>query len=376
MKHIPVTDPHALFSSRRDEILAAITGVADSGRYILGEQTEAFEAEFSAYLGVAHCIGVGSGTDALRLCLMACDIGVGDEVITATHTSVATISAIEQTGAAAVLADIDPATRCIDPGAIEPLINANVRAVIAVHIFGNPADMTAIRNICTLHGLKLIEDCAQAAGASYQGKPVGAIGDMAAFSFYPTKNLPSMGDGGAVTTNDADIASRIRRLRQYGWDRPQHSLEHGINSRLDEIQAAVLRVNLSHLGQDNARRRRIAQTYTQLLEGSCILPPPQSAERVHAWHLYVVEVDQRDELRNFLGMRGIQSALHYTMPIHSQPAYAERRRRQSSFEKTERLYRRMLTIPLYPQMTEAALAQVANGLSAWLDTDRGIQHGR
>ena len=363
MEHIPVADPGTLIASRKDAIEAAIREVMDSGCYVLGRQVEAFEAEFAAYLGVSDCIGVASGTDALRLALMAHDVGPGDEVITSTHTSVATVAAIGQTGARAVLVDIDATSRCIDPQRVEAAITPHTRALIAVHIHGQAAAMDALVRACSTHGLMLIEDCAQAVGTRYHGRPVGGLGDAGAFSFYPTKNLPALGDGGALVTSDADLARRVRRLRQYGWDQAQVSLEPGINSRLDEIQAAVLRVNLRHLERDNAQRRSIAAIYSQALAGSRIDRPITQNDSLHAMHHYVIELDQRDALRGFLARRGIQTALHYPLAIHQQPAYAIAGGDQL-FPTATRLYRRMLTLPLYPTLSDDAVARVCDALQA------------
>lgn len=365
MPRVPVVDLLQQVTERRDELLAALAAVVDSGRYILGEQVAAFEAELAAYLGAGECIGVANGTDALRLCLLACGIGAGDEVITTAHTSVATVSAIEQTGATPVLADIEPRSRCLDPDAVAASLTARTRAVIAVHMFGHCADMDALGSLCAMHGVRLIEDCAQAIGARYHGRATGTLGDMAAFSFYPTKNLAALGDGGAVATRDPELAQRVRRLRQYGWDRPQYSVERGINSRLDELQAAVLRINLPRLDAENAQRRAIADNYSRSLAGSRIEPPPQRDGCIHAWHVYAVETEQRDALRHFLTTRDIQTSLHYPTPIHRQPAYAGRLGVPERFPATERLYRRMVTLPLYPQMGAAAADYVIACLREW-----------
>ncbi len=338
--------------------------VVGSGRYVLGEQVEAFEAELAEWVGTAHCVCVASGTDALRVALMAHGVGPGDEVITTTHTSVATVSAIEQTGARPVLVDIEPTYRCIDPDRIESAISNRTRGVIAVHIYGQSAEMDKIARVCSAHGIPLVEDCAQAMGATDAGQKVGCLGDVGAFSFYPTKNLAALGDGGALVTDNAELAARARRLRQYGWKDRQVSVEPGINSRLDELQAAVLRVNLRHLNADNRRRHDIAAAYSRVLSDSSITPPTLRRGSEHAMHLYVVECDVRDELRAFLERQGIQTALHYPLAIHQQPAYRVQNG-DSVFPVAARLYRRMSTLPLYPFMPKPAVSRVCAALQRW-----------
>ena len=273
MTQIPFLDLTAAYRRLQAEIDAALGRVAAGGRYILGDEVAAFESEFAAYLGLDHAVGVASGTDAVMLALRACGVGPGDEVITVSHTAVATVAAIELCGATPRLVDIDAATFTMAPAAFAAALTPRTKAMIVVHLYGNPADMDAIIPIARAHGLAVIEDCAQAHGARYRGRLVGALGDVAAFSFYPTKNLAALGDGGAVATNRPEIADRLRQLRQYGWRERYISEIPGTNSRLDELQAAVLRVRLRRLDEENDARRRLAAAYTQALAGLPVTTP-------------------------------------------------------------------------------------------------------
>jgi len=365
LQTIPVANPGAQFKAHEEKIRAAINEVLTSGWYILGPQVRAFEEEFAAFCGARHCIGVASGTDALVLALLATGVTPGDEVITVSHTAVATVAAIEEIGAVPVFADIHPVSRCLDPAALPALIGPRTKAIIPVHIFGQPADLPAIVKIARDHGLIVIEDCAQAHGAEIAGQRVGTFGDAATFSFYPTKNLGAIGDGGAVVTNSPELGERCRALREYGWQERYISSLRGINSRLDEIQAAILRVKLPHLAADNQRRRDIAAAYRQALEGTGVLPPAQLDGTLHAMHLFVLESEQRDALSTHLAAQGISSARHYPAPVHQQPAYAGRIRGADSLPVTERLYRRLLSLPMFPELDDAAVARVCAGLKSW-----------
>ncbi len=365
MERIPVAFPLGQVMERGRAIRAAIDRVLASGRFILGAEVEAFETEFAAYLGSRYCVTTGNGTDALALALQAVGVASGDEVITVSHTSVATVAAIEQIGAVPVFADVDPATRCLDPGAIETLLTDRTRAVLPVHLYGQPAALDALRDLARRFDLKLVEDCAQAHGAAFQGRKVGTFGEAAAFSFYPTKNLAALGDGGTVVTDSAQVATAVRRGRQYGWARPQWSLQAGMNSRLDEIQAAVLRVNLPYLQQDNVRRRRIAEHYRQALDGTAITAPASAPGTLHAMHLFVIECPERDALAAHLDRAGIDTALHYPAPVHRQPAYAGRIRGRENLPATEALSQRILTLPLYPHMEEGWVLRVCDALQSW-----------
>lgn len=332
------------------------------GRYLFGPEVEAFELEFAEFLGAAYCLGVASGTDALTLALRAVGVGAGDEVITVAHTAVATVAAIEAAGATVVLADIDRRSRCIDPNSVRTLLSERTRALVPVHLYGQPADLAALQEIAASHGLAVVEDCAQAVGARYEGSSVGTLGTAAAFSFYPTKNLAALGDGGAVTTSDPEIARRVRRLACYGWDEGRESMIPGVNSRLDELQAAVLRVRLPHLPRQVERRREIARRYREVLEGSQILPPPEIPGSDPAYHLYVVETEDREALAQGLRRRHIDTAIHYAKPIHRQTAYRGRLRGAEHLSQTEALASRILTLPLFPQLTTTELNRVGEAL--------------
>jgi dTDP-4-amino-4,6-dideoxygalactose transaminase len=343
--------PHAQYLSHKAEIDAAVQRVLAQGRYILGEEVRAFEAEFAAFTGTREAIGVGSGTEALHLALAACGIGAGDEVITVSHTAVATAAAIELCGASPVFADVRPDSYTLDPEAIGAAITPRTKALVPVHLYGHPAEMDAILEIARKHGLRVIEDCAQAHGATHKGRPVGSMGDAAAFSFYPTKNLGAIGDGGAVVTHDAALAKRARELREYGWRERYVSALPGWNTRLDEIQAAILRVKLKTLAADNARRVALAARYTDQLRGCALTLPQAAPDTRHVFHLYVVRSPVRERLQAALAERGIGALVHYPVPIHLQPAYKDRCRRAPSLAVTERLAREVLSLPMYPELS-------------------------
>lgn len=362
---IPCADPHAGYVAHRAEIDAAITRVLESGRYILGPEVAAFERELAAYVGVAHGIGVGSGTEALHLALRACGIGPGDEVITVAHTAVATVAAIELAGATPVFADIDPGTYTLDPERLEAAIGPRTKAVIAVHLYGHPADLAPLAEIAKRRGLRLVEDCAQAHGARYRGRVVGSYGDIAAFSFYPTKNLGAIGDGGLVATADAGLAERARLLREYGWAERYVSDVPGWNTRLDELQAAILRVKLRHLDDDNAARSRIATLYRTLLEGADLVLPIERAGARHAYHLFVARSARRDALLAHLERLGVRALVHYPVPVHLQPAYRDRLRGRDALPETEAAALHVLSLPMYPELAEQDVRRVADAVSAF-----------
>jgi dTDP-4-amino-4,6-dideoxygalactose transaminase len=336
--------------------------VLEGGWYILGKEVQAFENEFAAYVGCAYGIGVGSGTDAIQLALKACGIGPGDEVITVSHTAVATVAAIEAAGADPVLVDIEPDYYTMDPLKLESAITPRTKAVIPVHLYGQPADLSAILDIARQKGLRVIEDCAQAHGATYGGKPVGAWGDMACFSFYPTKNLGACGDGGIATTNDPTLAGRGRLLREYGWAERYISSIPGGNSRLDELQAAILRVKLTALDNDNACRKKIADTYHRFLLDTPLLLPQPRPRGSHVYHLFVGRTGERDALRAFLASRGIGTLIHYPVPIHMQPAYQGRIRCGDHMEETEKAAGQILSLPIYPELTEAEVNMITRAI--------------
>lgn len=360
---LPFADPKANYWVHKEAIDAAIRRVLEGGWYILGPEVTAFEQEFATAMGVAHAIGVGSGTEALHLALRTCGIGAGDAVLTVSHTAVATVAAIELAGATPVLVDIDPQTFTLDPNRLEDALRqcARPRAIVPVHLYGHPADMPAILDIARRYSLRVIEDCAQAHGAALQGRRVGSWGDIAAFSFYPTKNLGALGDGGAVVTAAADLAEQARLLREYGWRERYVSEYPGMNSRLDEVQAAVLRVKLRHLDEENARRRELARSYDRLLEPTSLHLPQVSNQVEHVYHLYVVRSKHREQLRNALREDGIGTAIHYPLPVHLQPAYRSRIvRGGGGLPETEQACREILSLPMYPQMTDEQVRYVAD----------------
>src|SRR6266478_9925667 len=322
---IPETDPRAGYFEQKAEIDAAIARVLMSGQYILGHEVEVFEAAFAAWLGVGHAVGVGSGTDAIELALRACGIGPGELVFTVSHTAVATVAAIERAGAVPVLVDIEPGGFTMDPASLAAALRAlppgRPAAILPVHLYGEPADLAPIRELARRHHLYLIEDCAQSHGAAYRGRPTGSFGDIACFSFYPTKNLGALGDAGMTTTDDPELAVALRELREYGWRERYVSARTGINTRLDPLQAAILAARLPRVGDDNARRQRIAACYDQGLQGLPLVLPRRRAERSHVFHQYVVRTPERDRLREHLRAAQIGTGIHYPVPVHLQPAY-------------------------------------------------------
>jgi dTDP-4-amino-4,6-dideoxygalactose transaminase len=377
---IPQTDPRANYLAHREEIDAAIAAVLEGGRYILGREVAAFEAEFATHIGIRHALGVASGTDALDLALRAVGIGTGDVVFTVSHTAVATVAAIERCGAVPVLVDIDPATYTMDPNHLEGTVKALVdgrlsavtgrpSAVVPVHLYGHPADMPAILEIAGCYNLRVIEDCAQAHGAVLRGHKVGTWGHLAAFSFYPTKNLGALGDGGAVVTDDTGLAERVRLLRQYGWRQRYVSEVAGSNSRLDELQAAILRVKLRYLDQENARRREIAQAYDRLLVDTGLGLPDCWPAAEHVYHQYVVRTLWRDALRVYLREHGVSTLIHYPQAVHQQPAYAGRLLTNGCLPHSEQAAAQVLSLPMYPELTDAQVAQVAEAICHWCKND-------
>jgi dTDP-4-amino-4,6-dideoxygalactose transaminase len=361
---IPAANPQAQYLSHKSEIDVAIAAALDGNRYILGPQTQAFEQEFAAYLGVRYASGVGSGTEALHLALRACGLGPGDEIITVSHTAVATVAAIELAGATPVLVDIDPLTYTIDPDQIERALTPRTKAVIPVHLYGLAANLNPIVDLARRHGLKIIEDCAQAHGARYADRALGSLGAAACFSFYPTKNLGAIGDGGLVATDDPQIAESLQLLRQYGWRERYISEIAGWNTRLDELQAAILRVKLRHLDADNDKRRSLAAIYHEQLAGVVTLPI-EPAHRRHVYHLYVIRHPQRDALMSYLHERGIGTAIHYPVPIHLQPAYRGRLGDVGSLPETERAAREIVSLPMYPELSEDDVRTVAQTIRAF-----------
>jgi dTDP-4-amino-4,6-dideoxygalactose transaminase len=373
MKMIPQANPGAGYRALKSEIDEAVARALSSGWYILGNELRAFEAEFAGWLGVSSVIGCGNGTDAIALALRGLGIGPGCTVVTVSHTAVATVAAIEMTGATPLLIDIDPVHYTMDPDALRRALNdpppglPPIKAVIPVHLYGQPADLDRIVPLCREDGVALIEDCAQAHGARLHGRRVGTFGDAATFSFYPTKNLGALGDGGAVAVSDPVLAERIAALRQYGWHKHYISDEVGVNSRLDEVQAAILRVKLTHLDRQNARRAEIAAAYTAVLADGPLRPPNQREGVSHVYHLYVTRSGQRDRFQAMLKERGIGTGIHYPVPVHCQPAYADRVALGSGgCPETEIAAREILSLPIYPELTDADVETVCAALKTLL----------
>lgn len=367
LREVPFLDLRDVHARYADELKAAAVRVIDSGHYVLGEELAAFEREFAAWCGVRHALGVGSGLDALALILRGyLGLGVlaeGDEVIVPGNTFIASFLAVSANRLVPVPVEPDAASFNLDPACVAAAIGPRTRAIMAVHLYGQLADMPALVALARRHGLLLIEDAAQAHGATRDGRKAGAFGDAAAFSFYPAKNLGALGDGGAVVTGDARLAERVAALRNYGSDTKYHHLFQGINSRLDEIQAALLRVKLRHLDEDIARRRRVAQRYREGIRHPQIGLPQVACEERHAWHLFVVRCHRRDALQRHLQAQGVQSQVHYPVPPHRQPAYAELR--EAWLPLTECLHEEVLSLPLGPSLGEDAVARVIAACNAF-----------
>ncbi len=362
---MPVVDLAAQYERHREEIDSAIARVLRSSWFILGEEGRSFEEEFAGYCGAAHAVGVGSGTEALHLSLVALGAGPGREVVAPANTAVPTLSAISFSGARPILVDVEEKTATMDPARLESALSPRTAAIVPVHIYGQSAEMDSIRGIASRRGIPVLEDAAQAHGARFKGRRVGAISEATAFSFYPSKNLGAYGDGGIVTTNDAALAARLRRLRNYGEkERYRHS-EVGFNSRLDEIQAAILRAKLPHLDSWNEARRRVYGRYSEELRAHPIRWNEEGEGRYHVRHLGVIGVERRDDLRRFLAERRIQTQIHYPIPIHLQEAYASLGHRRGDFPVSEALADRIVSLPLYPEMSDAMIDRVVEGIRAW-----------
>ena len=366
MTRQPFVDLTAQYRELRDELLPAIERIMAAGAFIGGEPVTRFESAFAALCGAPHAIGVANGTDALHLALRALGIGPGDEVITVPNTFVATVEAIAHAGARPVLVDVRPDTLLLDADALEAALTPRTRAVIPVHLYGQLVDMEPIERWCARHAVALLEDAAQAHGARRRGRRAGAFGDAAAFSFYPAKNLGAAGEAGAVVTRRADLAERVARLRDHGQSERYHHALAGFNSRLDALQAAVLSVKLARLDGWNARRRALAAIYRDRLakvDAIELLPAPAEAES-HVYHLFVVRSTERGRLRAALAARGIETGLHYPVPVHLQPAWQDLGYAEGAFPVAEAAARSMLSLPLYPQMTDDAVHRVCDAIEA------------
>lgn len=362
-------DPKVGYLAAKADIDAAVARVLDSGTYIHGRELTAFEAEFAAFLGTQGCVGVANGTDAIELALRSFGVGPGDRVATVANTVSATVAAIVATGAEPIFVEIDPATMLMDAGALAQVLGDDlerrIKAVVPVHLYGQACDMPAIIATARAHGAKVLEDCAQAHGASAAGRAAGTWGDLAAFSFYPTKNLGALGDGGAVVGGDAAALERVRLLRQYGWRTRYVSDEHGRNSRLDELQAAILRVRLRRLADENAYRARLAARYLELLASAPLRLPFTVTGRTHVWHQFVVRTPRREPLRAALEAQQIYCGVLYPVPIHRQPAYAC----EMTLPHTEQACAEVLSLPLHPGLTIASVERVAAAVNSVLSQD-------
>lgn len=359
------------YEAEREEILAAVESVLTSGKLILGPNVAAFEEEFAAYCGVAHGVGVDNGTSAIMLALLALGLAPGDEVVTVSNTAVPTVSAIAAAGGTPRFADIDPVTYLMDPSSLEAAITPRTRAVVAVHLFGQCVAMEAVREVAARHGLAVVEDCAQAHGATRHGKVAGSMSDAASFSFYPTKILGAYGDGGMVLTDAADVAARLRRLRFYGMEKTYYALEQGYNSRLDELHAAILRGKLRHLPAYIARRRELAARYDAALAGTALTLPAVAPGNEHAYYLYVVRHPRRDAVMAGLKARDVNVNISYPWPIHTMTGYAHLGYREGDLPATEQAAREIFSLPMYPSLTDAEQEQAIVALRAALaDAER------
>ncbi len=372
---LQVANPLAAYLAHQARIDQAVASVMASGWYILGPEVRAFEQEFAQSAGARHCVAVSSATQGLELALRALSIGAGDLVFTVSHTCVATVAAIEAVGAEPVFIDIDPATFTMSVEALAETIRhwrnrpgpaaLRPKAIVPVHLYGHPANVSAIRDLAREHDLRLVEDCSQAHGALWEGKQVGTVGDAGIFSFYPTKNLGAMGDGGAVVTDQVAVADKIRALRQYGWVEPNVALERGTNSRFDDLQAAVLRVKLPHLQNENQRRRELAAAYVAQLAGSAIRCPAAAVGAVPVYHQFVVRTLRRDEIKQRLAAAQIHAAIHYPLAVHQQPAYRGRiSAGPGGLTHTEAAVREILSLPIYPQLELPQIRRVTSQLLA------------
>lgn len=366
---IPQSNPKAAFEAHRAPIEKALARVLESGWYILGEEVAAFESAFARAMGCAWSAGVASGTDAIEVALRALGVAPGDAVLTVSHTAVATAAAIARAGARPLFVDVERETYTMSPDSLRAALAqrgaAEAKAMVVVHLYGQPADMPALSAIASQHGLALVEDCAQAHGAALAGRPVGSWGQLACYSFYPTKNLGAIGDAGAITGNDPALLERVRLIREYGWRERYVSDVYGVNSRLDPLQAAVLNAKLPGLAADNERRSRWASEYDALLQSSPVRRPVRRANARHVFHQYVVECERRDALRAWLKDRGVGTLVHYPRAVHQQRAYAAPDLRPVPLPNTEALVSRILSLPMYPELTPAQLAGVAAEIRGW-----------
>lgn len=362
--NIPLVDLGAQHRAIADELDEAMLRVVRRSAFVLGQELEAFESEFAAYCGVSHCVGVASGTEALYLALKACGVGLGDEVVTVSHTFFATAMAIAWAGAIPVFVDIDPETYTMDVEQAAQAVTSRTKAILPVHLYGQCADMAPLRRLAQTHRLRIIEDACQAHGATYNGRRAGSLGDVGCFSFYPSKNLGGYGDGGAVVTNDAEIAARLRLLRNFGQKERFRHEQMGYNSRLDELQAAILRVKLRYLEAWNAQRSELAERYRQTLDRRYIAPSVRPGDG-HVYHLFVIRTSRRDDLQAHLLRHGVQTSVHYPLPVHAQPAFRQLPHRCHDLPVSERIAREVLSLPMFPMMTVDQVQCVVRALNTY-----------
>jgi len=360
------SNPSANYHSHKSEIDQAIKRVLDSGWYILGSSVKSFESEFAKYSGVKFAVGVASGTDAIELSLRACGVCSGDYVVTVSHTAVATVSAIQRCGAQPLFVDIDKDSLTMDSESLEECLishkNKSIKAIVPVHLYGQPADMKSIKAIACKYNLYVVEDCAQAHGAWINNDRVGSIGDMGCFSFYPTKNLGALGDGGIITTNNEILAEKLSSLREYGWKDRYISDVVGVNSRLDELQAAILRVKLKYLDLENDSRVRIAEKYRKRLENTGLLMPVKYYNEKHVYHQFVVRHQNRDHIMVGLEKKNIKTLIHYPIPVHLQPAYKESKSGVNHLPQTEHIVKTILSLPMYPELSDAHVDEICESI--------------
>lgn len=356
------SNPFEQFKSYQPEIEKAINSVLYSNTYVLGEQVDKLESEFAEYIGASYAIGVANGTDAIEIALRSLNIGFGDEVITVSHTAVATVAAIEATGAKAIFVDVDSSSYTLNPSQLHISLSKQTKAVIAVHLYGNSADLDSILNFCKTNNLFLIEDASQAHGAKLNDDRLGSIGDLGCFSCYPTKNLGAIGDAGLITTNNSELAQKVRMIREYGW-KDRISMFAGRNSRLDELQAAVLRVKLKYLDSDNQKRRDLANFYYEKLSMLPILLPKICSNVEPVFHLFVIQVENQMNLIDYLKDEGVSASIHYPLPVHLQPAYRDRVSNSEDLKVTENIVKKIISLPIYPELTISDAKKVTDLVS-------------
>ncbi len=368
---IPLVDLKKQYQGIKEEILNEIGQVLDGMQLFLGKNVQAVEASFAGYCGTGHAIGVGSGTDALHIALRACGIGPGDEVITVSHTFIATVEAIIMAGATPVFVDIDPATYTMDTAQIEKAITPRTRAILPVHLYGHPADMGPVLKLAKAHNLRVIEDSCQGHGAEYDGKRAGSLGDVGCFSFYFTKNLGAYGEAGIITTSDPEIAGRCRMLRDHGQNAKYYHAMMGFNGRLDEIQAAILKVKLPHLDEWIEKRRNIARAYNAGLPAELVKPVEMPWAR-HVYHLYVVRTPERDRLREWLESKGVATGMHYPVPVHLQEAWRRHGGAECSLPVTEKITGEILSLPIYPELGESEIDYICGCVREFCESGMSV----